>query len=314
MSGMLKKQYEVYSEKYDIKGSINDYDFLIKICFSYQEKPVEIALSRPFPDHSEEAFLKMGTETIDSYIENLLSGKIKERKLQLHYWYIDETKDPDEKETFKQAHGMVSGHMRLADAISIHTSEVKEIVVNEQEDSVYIHTMNSVYCCPAEYCNFYKQDERPDMIPNYEAFKAKYKDKIVYPSIEPGNVLLVLSNFDEYYFHSLYYREEELSEKAGYSAGAHIGTFQDSYLIRTKDGKIDVRYFPHFQNIEFYVECTDGKPLFIENIGDVTLYAKTSRGMIKLEPGERKEVKKENAEKEKIHLPGGDLYPAGVIE
>ena len=34
-------------------------------------------------------------------------------------------------------------------------------------------------------------------------------------------------------------------------------------------------------------------PFCIENIGDVVLYAKTSAGIIKLAPGERKEVIKE---------------------
>ena len=37
-------------------------------------------------------------------------------------------------------------------------------------------------------------------------------------------------------------------------------------------------------------------PLYIENLGDITLYTKTSVGRIKLQPGERKEVIAENAE------------------
>lgn len=71
-----------------------------------------------------------------------------------------------------------------------------------------------------------------------------------------------------------------------------------------------MRYFPHYGNIEFYAERTNGKPCFLENIGSVVLYAKTSCGIIRLEPGERKEVKAENAETEEQFLFGGDLYPA----
>ena len=37
-------------------------------------------------------------------------------------------------------------------------------------------------------------------------------------------------------------------------------------------------------------------------------------GTIKLNPGERKEVRKENAEAETPSLPNGDLYPAGIVE
>ena len=54
--------------------------------------------------------------------------------------------------------------------------------------------------------------------------------------------------------------------------------------------------------------------MYIENIGDVVIYARTSAGTIKLEPGDRKKVDKENAEAETPVLPGGDLYPAGIVE
>ncbi len=54
--------------------------------------------------------------------------------------------------------------------------------------------------------------------------------------------------------------------------------------------------------------------LHFGHIGDVVIYARTSAGTIKLEPGDRKEVTKENAEDETPILPSGDLYPAGIIE
>ena len=173
-----------------------------------------------------------------------------------------------------------------------------------------------MYHCPLAYCNFKKQDKYPDIIPDYEALKEKHQGTIEYPSIEPGKVLLVLANFCDYYFHSLYYvpKDSEDGKKLEFSGSPHVGTFQDSYLINTKDYKIDLRYFPHYQNIEFYSEDTNGCPLFIENIGDVVIYARTSAGTIKLEPGDRKEVTKENVEDETPILPSGDLYPAGIIE
>ena len=134
------------------------------------------------------------------------------------------------------------------------------------------------------------------------------------PSIEPGNVLLVLSDHDEYYFHSLYYKETEDAEACDYYGDANVGMFQDSYLIMAEEAGIDLRYFPHFKNIEFYSEYTEGRPLYLENVGNSVLFAKTSKGLIKLAPGERKEVCKENIEAEKPVLPKGDLYPAGIIE
>ena len=65
------------------------------------------------------------------------------------------------------------------------------------------------------------------------------------------------------------------------------------------------------------MKCWKGdilEPLYLENIGDVPLYAKTFSGTICLQPGERKEVREENAEENPPMLPKGDLYPAGIIE
>ena len=152
------------------------------------------------------------------------------------------------------------------------------------------------------------------MIPEYEKIKAEYKDKALRASIEPGKVLLVLSNFCHYYFHSLYYVPEGSDRPCEYSGDAHVGMFQDSYLVEADHGRIDLRYFPHFQNIEFYSEHTQGMPLFLENVGDVTLYVKSSVGTIRLNPGDRKEVIKANAESETPSLPNGDLYPARIVE
>ena len=86
------------------------------------------------------------------------------------------------------------------------------------------------------------------------------------------------------------------------------------YRVIWLDQCLEKRYIPHYQNIDFYSEDTDGCPWFIENIGDAVIYAKTSMGTIKLEPGDRKEVAEENAEVETPVLPAGDLYPAGIIE
>ena len=56
---------------------------------------------------------------------------------------------------------------------------------------------------------------------------------------------------------------------------------------------------------------TQEMPLFLENIGTVSLYAVTHKGTILLRPGDRKQVCRENAEPGKIDLLDGDLYSAG---
>lgn len=313
-NGLLVEKYEVYSEKYKVHGEIRDFSFAIKLKFQYEDKEIEMAVGRPFPDDSEEAFKKLGEETINVYIEKLLSGEIKIQRTMLHYWHIDEKEDKVTGEKCKIAHGRVTGHKRLMDSVYIHTSEVKEVIINTHMKEAEIHTKNTIYYCPLSYCNFNKQDAWSELIPDYENMKREFENTIEQPKIESGKVLLVLSNFDDYYFNSLYYIPENEEEPIAYSAYAHIGTFQDSFLIHDETyEKIDIRYFPHYQNIQFYSEGTDEKPLFIENIGDAILYVNATCGIIKLEPGERKEVIKENTVSDIDVLPRGDLYPAAMI-
>ncbi len=308
---LLEKEVEIYSEKYDIHGVVRDYGMVTKLFFTYNGKEIEMGIRRNIL--KGEKYEDLGRNIIDSYIENLAQHK-EGRKLRLHYWYIDEYED--DGEMIRVGHGIVTGHKRLSDAMSLHTSKVRAIHIDEEEGELILTTRNSVYHCPLEYCKYRKQDKYPDIIPDYEDMKARYQDKIEYPSIEPGKVLLVLANFCEYYFHSLYYvpKASEDGKELEYSGCSHVGTFQDSFLVNTEDYRVDLRYFPHFQNIEFYCQETDGCPWFMENIGDAVIFAQTYAGTIKLEPGDRKEVKKENAEKETPILPGGDLYPAGIIE
>lgn len=264
---------------------------------------------------NKEALKKQGEEIMNTYIEKLQSGEIKVRKVMLHYWFVERQKSDRTGEQYLQAHGIVTGHNRLMDATSIHTSAVKKIIINHDTKEAEIHTMNTVYYCPLPYCDFERQDEWKEVISDYEALKEKYKNTIKEPSIEAGNLLLVISNFDEFYFHSLYYIPEGETEPVKYSASPHIGMFQDSFLIEDENwDKIDLRYFPHYQNIEFYSEFSDGRPLFVENIGDITLYVKAACGTIRLEPGERKEVVKENTDSDIRGLPSGDLYPAGILD
>ncbi len=306
-----KEEIEVYSEKYDIHGTVRDYGVVTKLFFTYEGKEIVMGIHRNIL--KGEKHEDLGKNIIESFIANLTSHK-EGRKLQLHYWYVGEHEIHGEM--FRIGHGIVTGHKKLMDALDMHTSAVEAIHLDAESEELVLTTRNSVYHCPLAYCNFEKQDEYPDIIPNYEELKEKYQGTIEYPSIEPGKVLLVLANFCYYYFHSLYYvpKDSEDGKKLEFSGHPHVGMFQDSYLINTKGYKINLSYFPHYQNIEFYSENTNGCPLFIENIGDVVIYAKTGAGTIKLEPGVRKEVTKENAEDEAPILPRGDLYPAGIIE
>lgn len=238
---------------------------------------------------------------------------------RLYRWYIEEHRDcAGEKKL--ELHGCVTGHRKFKDSTRIHTSRLLEYWVNWDYGELYARTRSTEYHCFLEHWDFDRQentqvyggqgDNLRSYLPEYDKIKTLYYDRYPDPEIEPGKVLLVLANYEEYYFHSLYYVWKEGKKRSCYVGCPHVGTFQDSYLIDTEDYRIDLRYFPHEGNVEFYVEETDECPWYIENIGTSTLYARTSKGVLKLLPGERKEVCRKNAEKEVPVLHDGDLYPA----
>lgn len=114
--------------------------------------------------------------------------------------------------------------------------------------------------------------------------------------------------------HSAYCKLSSEQEPVSFRAYPHIGMIQDSFTISGDGCLIKLSYLLHPNNIEFYCELTAKMPLFVENIGNEVLYVDTHSGLIKLVPGERKEVKVENVEQEEQSLPSCDLYPAEIIE
>lgn len=171
-------------------------------------------------------------------------------------------------------------------------------MLDKDAKEVLITTNNTTYHCPFSYCDFQKQEEEPEWIPEYTWLREHYQRTAYEPVADDGEVLLVLSNFDDYYFHSLYYKEEGEEKQKGYRRYAHVGMFQDSFLISVEDTGIDLRYFLHFQNIEFYAQDTEGKRFFVENVGNAVLYVRTGGKCYQILPGKRTEIIPKNAEEE----------------
>lgn len=205
----------------------------------------------------------------------------KEGNPELQRWHIE--KRPSGR---MLAHGIVTNHPRLRDNTQIHTSEIKSVEISENEDQAIITTKNTIYRCRLSSCHFEKQDLFPDIMEDYDSIKEKYYIPQPEPDIEYGKVLLVLSNYDDFYFHSLCVKNEA-GEKVKYLNNAHLGMFQDSYLAYTMDHRIDIRYFPYDRAIEFYTMETDGMPLFIENIGTCELLIIDGSSRLDIKPGER---------------------------
>ena len=205
----------------------------------------------------------------------------KEKNPELQRWHIE--KRPSGR---MLAHGIVTNHPRLRDNTQIHTSEIRSVEIKKNEDQAIITTKNTAYICRLSSCHFEKQDHFPDIIDDYDSIRERYYIPQPEPDIEYGKVLLVLSNYDDFYFHSLCVKNEA-GEKEEYLHNPHLGMCQDSYLAYTKDHRIDVRYFPYDRAIEFYTIETDGMPLYIENIGSCEIDIYREHKPYPIKPGER---------------------------
>ena len=70
----------------------------------------------------------------DSYGDKILGNCNKEKRAQLHYWYVD--KMIQNGKEYVLAHGNVSGHKRLIDTMHIHTSEIQSITINKNTEEL----------------------------------------------------------------------------------------------------------------------------------------------------------------------------------
>ena len=223
----------IYSKKYDASGFIEDYGIVTKIIFSYHGRQITMGINRIFPQNDYE---NLGREILESYIENLSEQK---NQIRLYNWYVKEYHNGSTN--YLIGKGIVTEHPRIPDTNHMSTSNVRAIYTDLEHGEVILTTMNHIYHCPLEYCCWLRQDEFPGLIPDYNLAKEKFQNRED-PSIESGKVLLVLSDHDEYYFHSLYYKETEEGEPCHYCGNAHVGMFQDSYLIHAEEARICLLY------------------------------------------------------------------------
>lgn len=82
----------------------------------------------------------------------------------------------------------------------------------------------------------------------------------------------------------------------------HGGIHSDSFIVRSENHKVDIRFLgPKLEN--YLLELEDGLQLFLQNDGETELYFKLDFGTIRVNPGERKEVCKENIDlSEKMNI------------
>ena len=153
---MLKEEIEVYSDTHDIYGVIKDYGFVTKLFFSYKGKEIVMGINRN-PLRGEK-FEEIGSRLIDTYVSDMASPE-SERKIMLHYWYIGE--HYIDQKIYHVAHGIVTGHKRLNDSISMHTSAIRAVHIDKDTDEALITTHSAFFFLLRLFPALCRQGYRP---------------------------------------------------------------------------------------------------------------------------------------------------------
>ncbi|MCR5620565.1 MAG: hypothetical protein K6G18_01795 [Treponema sp.] len=179
-----------------------------------------------------------------------------------------------------------------------HSSEVMSVTINEEEEEYEIQTRNTLYHCSFDSLRFEQQDKSSYRLPDYERIKEKYWHPVDRSSLGKDDMLLVVSDYSDFYFESLLYWNKDGSE-GGYAGDPHLGMVVDTFLIRGRYGPkaslcppspeehIDIRYYVGGSGFRFYSLETGGRNLWIENRGDNPLWIFGGGKSIRLESGKR---------------------------
>lgn len=232
--------------------------------------------------------------------------------IHLYQWFLEKHENAD-GQVFFVACGNVTGHPDIMDTTYISTSPMVGYEILEASEEIVIHTKNSNYYCSMTECDF-DVEETYEALPEWAELSEKYRNEEKLYEVPEQSALIVYSDHREYFFE--YAAVNMNGELIPLAMMVQEGTIQESVVISgdgTKiEGYIDIGYFPHYKHMEYYSCYVGGMDIYIENAGDSTIYSTFDIGVIKLEPGERKLVSKDNIElRENIpELHKGALYPA----
>lgn len=198
--------------------------------------------------------------------------------IKLTQWYLTEHLLKDTKEKCYVAHGVVSGHPKLADGDFINTSIIEEIRLDSSNNCLIMltHSKNEYMLLLADI-DFDGFEKTRDYLEEFNVPTLSLRKclKLHHEAEEDilSKVENVLQNNELYLqFYGVFAQKAFFKNDAGeireIRVTPHIGMFQDSYLITDFErGEVDFRYFDSLNGIEPY-HWSDGlKALRIDNAG-----------------------------------------------
>jgi len=243
-----------------------------------------------------------------------------------------------------QVEGVVCGHNILYDMSLITTSMVKSLKLNRESLKVTCLTNNTEYSLSLFELNHECYRKTIEDLMSLLELKADddliRKIKDYYDSYEENRIqklknlfvqfdidgILSLGDNREWYFNYFAYRiGDEVCIQT--KVRAHIGTFQDSVIIRNSIGeakRADLRYFPYqnnklsFYNFDLLTNHSSRNHLriYVENIGRQSLNIGTKWGYSYIITPENSVILSRRDLESGIEgsVTGKDLYPARMLE
>ena len=126
----------------------------------------------------------------------------------LRHWYLGEYAWNDEKVLL--AYGQFYNRPRIANGRNGHTSIVQSVSINHEEKEFEIQTKNTLYHCSFDSCFFERQNDSPYKLPEYEAIKAEYYKPIDTEGLSKNDMILVVADYNDFYFEKLYHNLQVL--------------------------------------------------------------------------------------------------------
>ena len=214
-----------------------------------------------------------------------MASKYKENTIR--HWYISDFEYEDK--IFQVVRGTFYNRPGFYEGLHTRTSPIQEVKVSMEEQEYEITTMNTVYHCSFDSCFFERQDKSSFELPEYQQIRQRFFVPIETSTLSNDDMLLVVADFEDYFFKDLIYFDKSGNQEK-YLNNVHLGMVVDTYLITSKDYKVDIRWYVHDCGFEFYSLETDNRNLWIENVGDASLRIRLGDEVINLEPNTREKI------------------------
>ena len=142
-------RYDIFSEKYNVKGLISNFGVVVGVSFKYDKELYSKNLDVKILEYDVEEIKAIGLAVMEEYLEKIIKGEVKARKVLLQNWSME--KMETENGPIIKIKGNVTGDVRWKDNEFIEEL-VESSKINIDSKEVIVYTENQKFYCPINSC------------------------------------------------------------------------------------------------------------------------------------------------------------------